>query len=287
MYESWTASLHQIATIDSSKNSLTFQTPFNAQWANQAAGRRFYVMNGKELLDSVGEFYIDPLKKEIYIVTELNDNPNDDSDGTNSVTIAQHVTLFDIEGDNSTFVAKNIRFDNIAFKHSAVETTICLSTKCDDQSASFLTTALFHTKYTRNVVIDNCTFMNTGGYAVWFDRGSIGNVLSNSYLIDLGGGAVRIGEATVHMDLAVGNKISNNFMKNGGQIYQMGCGVLCQNSRDSLITHNEISYFKYTGVSTGWTWGFGPTVVSNITTSFNHIHHIGLGYLSDMGCVYT
>ena len=37
----------------------------------------------------------------------------------------------------------------------------------------------------------------------------------------------------------------------------------------------------------GWTWGYGATLVHDIETSFNHIHHIGLGFLSDMGCVYT
>ena len=284
MYESWTASLHRIANIDPLNSSLSFQTAFNSQWANQASGRRYYVMNAKELLDEVGEFYIDVLTEEIYLVLNATENPNDDG---NDVTIGQHVTLLNIQGENSNLIVKNIHFNGIEFAHTSVETMLCLSTSCDGQSASFLTTALFHTRFSKNIIIDNCVFRNTGGYAVWFDRGSIDNILSNNNLIDLGAGAVRIGEPAVNVDLADGNKIINNVMNNGGQVYQMGAGVLCQNSKNILISHNEIAYFRYTGVSTGWTWGFGKTIVSNITTSFNHIHHIGLGYLSDMGCVYT
>ena len=33
--------------------------------------------------------------------------------------------------------------------------------------------------------------------------------------------------------------------------------------------------------------GYGPTNTKNTSTVFNHIHHIGEGWLSDMGCVYT
>ena len=76
-------------------------------------------------------------------------------------------------------------------------------------------------------------------------------------------------------------------MSDGGHVCQEGCGILAQNIGNSTLTHNEIGHFRYTGVSTGWTWGYGHTVVHDIITSFNHIHHIGEGFLSDMGCVYT
>ena len=76
-------------------------------------------------------------------------------------------------------------------------------------------------------------------------------------------------------------------MSDGGHVCQEGCGILAQNIGNSTLSHNEIGHFRYTGVSTGWTWGYGHTVVHDIITSFNHIHHIGEGFLSDMGCVYT
>ena len=52
--------------------------------------------------------------------------------------------------------------------------------------------------------------------------------------------------------------------------------MLAQMVGNSTITHNEIGWFRYTGVSVGWTWGYGPTVVHDVITSFNHIHDIGV-----------
>jgi hypothetical protein len=77
-----------------------------------------------------------------------------------------------------------------------------------------------------------------------------------------------------------GNAVIDNVLTDGGHFYQEGCGVLAQDASNTVIAHNEISFFRYTGVSTGWTWGYAQTVVSNISTHFNHIHDIGMGWLS-------
>jgi hypothetical protein len=285
MYESWTASFHQLRQIDTKMNTVTFKTKFNSQWANQASGRRYYIINAIELLDSINEFYIDSIEREMYLCTSIHDNPS--SKSSEPVTIAQQIELFHFEGESLANVVKNVDINNLIFSHSAVEIETCLASSCDGQSASFLTTASLHFKYSNNIVVENCKISGLGGYAIWLDRGAAGNIIYNNTIDDLGGGGIRIGEPAANIELANANQVSNNVITNGGHIYQMGCGVLCQNAKDILISSNEISYFRYTGVSTGWTWGYGATLVSNITTAYNHIHHIGLGYLSDMGCVYT
>ena len=51
--------------------------------------------------------------------------------------------------------------------------------------------------------------------------------------------------------------------------------------------------FYYTGISIGWTWGYGTALASNNTVEFNHVHHIGVKsdgdgpILSDMAGIYT
>eukprot|EP00041_Stephanoeca_diplocostata_P021703 m.510180 g.510180 ORF g.510180 m.510180 type:complete len:748 (-) comp21889_c0_seq42:33-2276(-) len=286
LYESWTASLHKIKSIDSANNTLFLATSFNAQWANSASGARYYVANAMELLDQEDEFYVDKTTNSILVMASQNPSLGDE------VVLAQTIELLRING-TSTAPVSGITWSNLVFQHSAVETDKCFSGGCDGQSADFLTTAAVHLTHASNIVFENCAFTHTGGYAVWLSVGTTASTVEGCAISDVGSGGVRIGIGhgadgnNNPADQVLGNYVANNVMSDGGHVYQQGCGVLAQNVGNTTITHNEIHHFRYTGVSTGWTWGYGPTNVHAIITSFNSIHHIGLGYLSDMGCVYT
>ena len=52
MYESWTASFHRLASVNASTHTAQLASHYNAQWANQAAGSRYYVENAREHLDA-------------------------------------------------------------------------------------------------------------------------------------------------------------------------------------------------------------------------------------------
>jgi hypothetical protein len=64
---------------------------------------------------------------------------------------------------------------------------------CDDQSASFLTTATLHWQHSSSISLSNVTVQHVGGYAIWADEGSHDMLISRCTMTDLGAGGARIG----------------------------------------------------------------------------------------------
>jgi len=71
-----------------------------------------------------------------------------------------------------------------------------------------------------------------------------------------------------------------------GRRYFAACGVLIMHAARCTVAHCDIGYMYYTGISCGWTWVYGDTNVRDLRILKNHIHHLGMGLLSDMGGVY-
>ena len=44
-----------------------------------------------------------------------------------------------------------------------------------------------------------------------------------------------------------------------------------QVTANSVVSHNEVSFFRYTGISAGWAWGYGNTATKHNTITNNNI----------------
>ena len=81
--------------------------------------------------------------------------------------------------------------------------------------------------------------------------------------------------------------VADNEVADGGHIVPAGTGIFTQEAYATAVVHNHVHHFFYTGVATGWTWGYAADSDAAQTVGWNHIHDIFQKELSDGGCVYN
>jgi hypothetical protein len=187
---------------------------------------------------------------------------------------------------------QGVRLANLTLAHAAADLEgSCMAQGCGGQSCSESTTAAFHARSAVGCSLEGVEVVGAGGYGVWWDAGCAHCAITGSWLHDLGMGGVRVGNTENTGDPATETTrtttVSDCEIADGGKVVPAGTGVLSQEAFGSSIVHNHIHHLFYTGVSTGWTWGYAADSDAGQTVGWNHIHDIFQRELSDGGCVYN
>ena len=288
VYHSWTASWHGIAEINTQERTVKFTNPSGWPMSWWEKEQRYHVENAATMLDAPGEWYLDRKTGELSYWPM----PGEDlRQATVAAPVLRTLVRFAGDPDHGQFV-EHVRLVGLSLQHA--EWDFDRSKAADGQAAVFLGAAVT-ANGANHCVLEDCEVAHVGEYAVMFHRGCHANRLERCHLHDLGAGGVRLGEPLrAGKDLpqtdAVrtgGNVVHNCFIHDGGHVFPAGIGVWVGQSANNTISHNEVCDYYYSGMSLGWTWGYGPHEGRGNIVEYNHIHHLGKGVLSDLGGIYT
>ncbi len=159
-----------------------------------------------------------------------------------------------------------------------------------------------------NVTFARDTFQHLGATAVALADGTQNSTVTGSTITDTAGGGISAGNVDDYFQnntalMTSGDTVSDNQISFVGQNYSDTVGVFAGYTRALTITHNDIGYTPYSGMSLGWGWGWqsdctlqakqglstclhGTNYAEGNQITDNYVHDV-MGVLYDGGPIYT
>lgn len=275
LFRKWNVSKRYLMRISEDDNTLVF-TGKNFYLANpMAKGNGVVIENTKGCIDEPGEWCTD---KDGYIYYL----PKSGEDLMNvEFRIPVVETLFSINNQDCGYTFKNIVFEHTTYQMP--------SEGIEYVQSAYGISAAIEVANSQNVTFTDCEIRNIANYGISLGQQCRVISIEKTYFHDLGAGAVKIGTVGKTTDKLLANHIyiENNIIQRYGQLMESAVGIILFNASDCKICHNDIHYGTYSGISLGWTWGFGESPTKRNEVSYNKISHIGDGRLNDLGGIYT
>jgi parallel beta-helix repeat protein len=279
----WVAVRMAVESVDEKERMVNFVKNSLRTLKDGPNFARFYVENAFELLDAPGEWYLNRHIGKLYYW------PMPGEDMSNAEVIAPvlpHLVKFNGRADKKESI-EHLHLTGLTFAHA--EYWPARNDTVDVQAAASVP-AVIQGKGLKHCRLTDCTIAHASNYGIHLEEGCQHNTIDGCHLHDLGAGGIRIGETTqrenplqqTHTNLIAGNTIHTS-----GLLFHQAVGVWIGQSYDNRVSNNHIYDLYYTGISCGWTWGYGPTLARGNIIEGNHVHDIGKDLLSDMGGIYT
>ncbi|MBT3376814.1 MAG: right-handed parallel beta-helix repeat-containing protein [Lentisphaerae bacterium] len=301
----WIEERSPIASFEAETNMVTMaresRTCLVGSHGSQLAD--YYLDNVFEAMTEPGDWYLDREKGDLYYLPLPGETPE-----TTEVFAPRALQLLRLSGrpERDEFV-EHVRFHGLTFQHTdwrhpgeneaasldafTLPSGMRLSRgnhAAAGQAASDVP-GIVNLRGGRNCAFEDCVVRNGGWYGVVISEGCSGIRVVGNELVDLGAGGVKMnGAAAGEPDVLRTrlNRVTDNHIHKAGRVFHSAVGVLAMNTAENVIAHNHIHDLYYSGISSGWVWGYAASTSHDNIIEKNHIHHIGQGLLSDMGGVY-
>ena len=292
-YQLWFETHHRIANIDTDRHVVHFRSPsIGSLFDEKGEMARFVCENVFEALREPGTWYLDHRAGRLYYLPMPGELPDLTS------IVAPRLRELVVLAGTAQAPVRNVQFEHIAFHHvefdRAPESTGFVQAAYDLPGAVRM-------RWAEDCVLYGCEIAHVGQYGIEVEAGSIRPVIAACTLHDLGAGGIRVAseELEVH-DEAVGTKtdlvrpepiaatVIDCVIRDTGHRHPSCVGILLGNSGHHRVLHNHLHDLPYSGISSGWIWGYKPSRTVGIQIEHNHIHHVNhRRLLSDNGAIYT
>lgn len=252
----------------------------------------YYVENVFEAL-SEGEWYLDRVEGRVYYVPL----PGESLECCEVIApVASQLLVLQGDSDAGQFV-EGLTFEGVAFRHTEGALVPGGGERFGRPGIDFAAApqAAIHVPGVislagaRDCAWVRCAVERVGWYAIEIGGGCSGIRVEGCDLRDLGAGGVKVDGSDAQGPVSErtgGITLTDNVLSGGGRLFHSATGVLLGHAFDCVVAHNLIEDFFYTGISSGWVWGYKASVSRNNRIEYNRIRLLGQGLLSDMGGVY-
>lgn len=277
----------------------------------------FCLTNAAELLDEPGEWFQDYPSGRIYYYPEDGKDPN-----RMDITVPLLETLMNIGGTRERHVS-NIKFENIAFEHSAwrrplheghvtlqggfrfidgyklAEPGLPHKAELENQAWIARPEAAVTAQFADSIGFSSCTFSHIGATAVDLAYAVSSSDISSCVFTDIGGTAIMAGwfgeqgfethipyKPAIDSDMCNRLTIARNTITDAAN-EDWGCGAVSAGYvRDTDISGNTISHVNYSGICVGWGWTAHESGMRNNRITDNSISDYAR-QLYDVGGIYV
>ena len=270
----WAVGQCRLQALDDATRSIQIKGKSRYPFVTFEPDQRYWLENFRGALDVPGEWYLDKSAGVLYYYPL----PGEDMSSIEVIAPAAEQFL-SIKG------ARDISFKGLQFLHSQY---VYPKDGLHDGQAAASVGGSIEVENSSGIRFQNCEVAGTGTHAFYFKNGCSESAVTHCHLHDLGGGGVRIAEINRPDEdrLCHDIVVEDCIIQHCGRLHPSACGVLITHARNCTVRHCDIGDLYYTGVSIGWNWGYGESLGRENRVQNNHMHHIGWGYLSDMGGFY-